>query len=687
MPEDPKKQNNDNGGPGGLEPQEPGRGMSNSYKYFVFFLIAIFLIPVLTNLFVGRQDANQISYSRFREEVRNGNVSQVVVSGDRIEGTFRGQEDADAEFVTFLPSFGDPQLLDMLEEQNVQVRTEPEQDYNLLGLLLNFLPIIIFVWIGIILFRSMRQQGRGLFQMNQNKAKLYKKTKESITFDDVAGVAAAKDEIKEIVDYLKHPERYQELDAVTPRGVLLVGPPGTGKTLIARAIAGEADVPFYSMSGSDFMEMFVGVGASRVRKLFEEAKRNSPSIIFIDELDSVGRHRGAGLGGGHDEREQTLNQMLSEMDGFEKDTSVIIIAATNRPDILDPALLRPGRFDRQVTIGLPTMREREEILKVHVRNKPIDDEVDLHRLAESTPMFSGADLENLTNEAALIAARSNKHVISWSDFNEALDRITLGLRRGSLVPTEQERKLLAFHEAGHAVAYAAQPELGEIRKVTISPRGGAGGFMAPLSKEEMFFDQSRFLAQLVVAFGGRVAEKRITGTISSGASNDLKQATELAKQMVLDMGMGGEEYVAWGSDAGPVFLGGEISRRKDFSEETARQLEEQVTAILKDSYQRTHELIEAHWPAVEAVARALLRVETVDGKLVAEAYRRAEAGEDTEEIVDWIVNAVEEQERRILEANEKQKAKAEERARDEAARSAPPTTSPPSRPATEGSGN
>jgi cell division protease FtsH len=302
-------------------------------------------------------------------------------------------------------------------------------------------------------------------------------------------------------------------------------------------------------------------------------------------------------------------------------------------------------------------------------------------------MFSGADLENLTNEAALIAARSNKHVISWNDFNEALDRITLGLRRGSLVPTEQERRLLAYHEAGHAVAFAAQSELGEIRKVTISPRGGAGGFMAPLSKEEMFFNRERFHAQLVVAFGGRVAEKRITGTISSGASNDIKQATEMAKQMVLDLGMGGEEYVAWGSDAGPVFLGGEISRRKDFSEETARQLEEEVTAILKAAYETTIEMIEAHWPAVEAVARALLRVETVDGKLVAEAYRRAEAGEDTEEIADWIVGAVEEHERRILESNERQKAKAEEREREEAARAAPPTSPPPSRPVAEGSGS
>jgi cell division protease FtsH len=368
------------------------------------------------------------------------------------------------------------------------------------------------------------------------------------------------------------------------------------------------------------------------------------------------------------------------MDGFEKDTSVIIIAATNRPDILDPALMRPGRFDRQVTIGLPTQREREEILKVHVRNKPIDDAVDLQRLAEATPMFSGADLENLTNEAALVAARSDKQVITWQDFNEALDRITLGLRRGSLVPTESERKILAYHEAGHAVTYSALPELGEIRKVTISPRGGAGGFMAPLAKEELFFNQARFKAQLIVAFGGRVAEKRVTGTISSGASNDLKQATELAKQMVLDLGMGGQEFVAWGSDSGPVFLGGEISRRKDFSEETARELEEQVTRILAEAYAETHDLVDAHWPAVEAVAQALLKIETIDGKLVAEAYRRSEVGEDAEAITSWLIEQVHEQERRIEAANERERAKAQ--ARDEA-RGAP--TPSGSRPAAEGS--
>src|SRR5690606_35067917 len=358
--------------------------------------------------------------------------------------------------------------------------------------------------------------------------------------------------------------------------------------------------------------------------------------------------------------ERSITQILALLDAVEKAPSAIVSAVTNRPDLLDPALLRPGRFDRQVTIGLPTQREREEILKVHVRNKPVAEDVSLKRLAEATPMFSGADLENLTNEAALIAARANKQVISWQDFNEALDRITLGLRRGSLVPSEEERKILAYHEAGHAVAYAAKPVLGEIRKVTIMPRGGAGGFMAPLAKEDMFYDVDRYRSQLVVAFAGRVAEKRVTGTISSGASNDLKQATDLAKQMVLDMGMGDSEFVAWGSDQGPIFLGGEISRRKDFSEETARELEEQVQQILAGAYEETGRLVEENWVAVQAVAQALLKRQTIDGKLVHKAFKMAQDGAAVEEIVDWVVDSSVEAERRLQEAEERERRVAEE---------------------------
>jgi cell division protease FtsH len=657
----------------------------NPWLIVMLIILGIFMF----NQFTTTGTPREITYTSFIGLVEQGRVATAVI--ERASGVIEGELVSETQVVIE----GEPQtvrnyrvvtvindsLIERLEHhvQTVTVRNPPQW----IGLLISFLPFLLLILI--FWFFFMRAQGgpNQVMQFGQSKAKTYgRENKVPTTFVDVAGHAEAKQELKEVVDFLKHPQKYLRIGAEIPKGVLLVGPPGTGKTLLARAVAGEAGVPFLTVSASEFMEMFVGVGASRVRSLFEEARKASPAIIFIDELDSIGRRRGAGIGGGHDEREQTLNQILSEMDGFEKDTSVIIIAATNRPDILDPALMRPGRFDRQVTIGLPTQREREEILKVHVRNKPIDDDVDLKRLSEATPMFSGADLENLTNEAALVAARGDKQIIHWQDFMEALDRITLGLRRGSLVPTEQERRILAYHEAGHAVTYAAQPELGEIRKVTISPRGGAGGFMAPLAKEELFFNEARLFAQLVVAFGGRIAEKRVTGTISSGASNDLKQATEMAKQMVLDLGMGGQEYVAWGSDSGPVFLGGEISRRKDFSEDTARELEKQVTRILEQAYTATQELVNSHWPAVEAVAQALLTVETIDGKLVAEAYRRSETGEDAESITSWLIEQVREQERRAVAANERERIRSENRDREEA-RNAPKT--PSSRPAAEGS--
>jgi cell division protease FtsH len=640
------------------------------------------------NQFNAGGSSRDINFSTFTELVDEGRVASVIV--ERSNGSIQGQLRTETQVTID----GEPQtirsftttaiitdsLLQRLEEQvpEVTIRNPPQW----IGFAISILPIVILI--GFFWFIFMRAQGgpNQVMQFGQSKAKTYgRENKVKTNFEDVAGHQEAKQELKEVVDFLKNPQKYLRIGAEIPRGVLLVGPPGTGKTLLARAVAGEAGVPFLTVSASEFMEMFVGVGASRVRNLFEEARKSSPAIIFIDELDSIGRRRGAGIGGGHDEREQTLNQILSEMDGFEKDTSVIVVAATNRPDILDPALLRPGRFDRSVTIGLPTQREREEILRVHVRNKPLAEDVDLKRLSASTPMFSGADLENLTNEAALVAARSGKHTIAWGDFNEALDRITLGLRRGSLVPTEEERKILAYHEAGHAIAYSAQPELGHIRKVTIMPRGGAGGFMAPLSKEQMFYNVDRFRQQLIVAFAGRIAEKRVTGTISSGASNDLKQATDMAKQMVLDLGMGGEEYVAWGSDNGPVFLGGEISRRKDFSEETARLLEEQVTSILRESYEACQTTVDEHWQAVEAVAQALLVQETLDGTVVHEAFKKSQEGMSAEEIKEWILAETAERERLETEAAEREQA-AEERRRAERERHTPPVER---RPAPEGS--
>ena len=650
--------------------------MKRSFNPWLVVMLLILGIFVF-NQFNSGTGSREINFSTFTGLVDQGKVASVVI--DRSSGVITGELTSESQVMVN----GEPQtiksfrtttiLTDSLltelrsDVKSVTIRNPPQWLNLLLG---SILPVVLLI--GVFWFIFMRSQGgpNQVMQFGQSRAKTFgRENKVNTTFEDVAGHKEAKEELIEVVDFLKTPQKYLRIGAEIPKGALLVGPPGTGKTLLARAVAGEAGVPFLTVSASEFMEMFVGVGASRVRSLFEEARKAAPSIIFIDELDSIGRRRGAGIGGGHDEREQTLNQILSEMDGFEKDTSVIIIAATNRPDILDPALLRPGRFDRQVTIGLPTMSEREDILKVHVRNKPVTDDVSLRRLAEATPAFSGADLENLTNEAALIAARNNKQVITWVDFNEALDRITLGLRRSSLVPSEEERRILAFHEAGHAVAYAAQPELGDIRKVTIMPRGGAGGFMAPLSKEEMFYNVSRFKAQLVVAFAGRQSEKRITGTISSGASNDLKQATETAKQMVLDLGMGSQEFVAWGSDQGPIFLGGEISRRKDFSEETARQLEEEVSGILEAAYRDSEALIEENWISVEAVATALLKRETIDGKLIHRAQELAQEGKSAEEISDWILETAAEAERRAQATEERERRAAEEERRRKSAES------------------
>ncbi len=652
------------------------------------FVIVIVLGVVIFNQFNARAPGTEINYSTFTELLESGQIASVVIEQNSIRGELvaETQVDEDGEtraissFQTTSLPVEDSELLPLLRANDVVIEGRVPSQW--LGLLFGFLPVLLiiaFFW-----FIFMRAQGGSsqVMQFGQSKAKTYgRENKVKTSFEDVAGHEEAKQELKEVVDFLKNPQKYLRIGAEIPKGMLLVGPPGTGKTLLARAVAGEAGVPFLTVSASEFMEMFVGVGASRVRNLFEEARKANPAIIFIDELDSIGRKRGAGIGGGHDEREQTLNQILSEMDGFEKDTSVIIIAATNRPDILDPALLRPGRFDRQVTIGLPTQRERAQVLRVHVRNKPVADDVDIDRLASATPMFSGADLENLTNEAALIAARTGKQIISWTDFNEALDRIVLGLRRGSLVPSEHERKILAFHESGHAVAFASQPDLGHIRKVTIMPRGGAGGFMAPLAKEEMFFSRERFQQQLVVTFGGRVAEKKLTGTLSSGASNDLQQATALAKQMVFELGMGGDEFVAWGSDQGPVFLGGEISRRKDFSEETARELEGAIGKILETAYERTEEVIGEHWVAVEGVAEALLQRETVEGTLIERAFERSREGASAEEITRMIVDEADEAERRMAAAAQRA-AEADKQRRRESEGRPSPTIDP--RPASEG---
>ena len=465
-------------------------------------------------------------------------------------------------------------------------------------------------------YRGSRQQGNNLFSVGQNRAKLYKRSTESTTFEDVAGVEGAKEELQEIVSFLKTPEFFQNMGARTPKGVLLIGPPGTGKTLLARAIAGEADVPFYSITGSDFMELFVGVGASRVRNLFKDARRHNPSIVFIDELDSIGRHRGAGLGGGHDEREQTLNQLLSELDGFEPNESTIVVAATNRPDILDPALLRPGRFDRQITVDRPTVADREGILKIHARNKPVSTNVDLQQVAQSTPGFSGADLENLLNESALLAARKKRSTIETEDLDEAQDKILLGLVRKNLVLTSDERRTVAYHEAGHAVAAAFLPNAEPVHKVTIIPRDRSMGVTQQLPEGDKYlFNREYILERIAVILGGRAAEELHMGTITSGAENDLKQATHLAKKMVLDWGMSDKlGTIALGSDREHVFLGDEITHRREFSEETARDIDAEIRQILDSGFDQAKSLLSEKNDYLIKVADALLEREELLGK-------------------------------------------------------------------------
>lgn len=569
-----------------------------------------------------------ISYSDFREQLQAGNVVEVVVSGEEIQGQFReavefptGEAEevaAFTSFTTYLPSFGDEGLLPLLETQNVTLQTEPVADLSFLAIALNFLPFLLLIGIGYLFLRRAQGQGQGIFSMGQNRARLYDQAQERTTFDQVAGLQGAKRELEEIVDYLKEPEKVVRLGGTAPKGVLLVGPPGTGKTLLARAVAGEAEVPFFNITGSDFMEMFVGVGASRVRELFKDARRAAPCIIFIDELDSIGRRRGAGLGGGHDEREQTLNQLLSEMDGFEPSENIVVMAATNRPDILDPALLRPGRFDRRITVDLPTLEARKQILEIHARNKPMADDVTLDRLAQGTPGFSGADLENILNESALLAARQDKSQIEWEDIEEARDKILMGLIREGLALTDEEIRLIAYHEGGHAVVAAVLPNADPIHKVTIVPRGRAMGVTQQLPEREKYiYPREYLLDRMAVMMGGRAAEDIIFDTYTSGAENDLKQATQLARKMVLDWGMSEKlGHVALGGEREQVFLGEEIAHRRNYSETTAREVDEEIKRILGAAYRRASEVLHQYRKELDAVADALLSQEEIPGEEV-----------------------------------------------------------------------
>lgn len=573
--------------------------------------------------------APEIEYSRFKQELNSNNIQSVHVQGEKIEGEFKqarelqtvaGDTTSYERFITYMPSFGDERLFELLEERNVRVSAEPESGEFWWYFLMFILPLLLFLFIGYMFYRRMQAQGRGIFNIGKSQAKLQDSSKQDTCFDDVAGQEGAKTELREVIEFLRNPEIYEELGAKLPKGMLLVGPPGTGKTLLARATAGEADVPFYTITGSDFMEMFVGVGAKRVREMFKNAKENSPSIIFIDELDSIGRQRGAGLGGGHDEREQTLNQLLSELDGFEPSENVVVMGATNRPDILDKALLRPGRFDRQVTVDLPSQNARVEILKLHAKNKPMSDEIDFERIARSTPGFSGADLENLLNEATLYAGREKRKEVKMEDIDKARDKVMMGLKREGMQISDEERKMLAYHEGGHALVAAILPHSDPIHKVTIVPRGKAMGVTQQLpEKEKYLYNREYLLDRLAVIMGGRAAEDLVFETATSGAQNDLQQVAKLSRKMVTEWGMSKKfGHISFGASEQEVFLGRDMSQQREYSDSTAREIDEEVKAITKEAFDRAQQTLKDHRDVLDKVAEKLLEKEEISGELVNE---------------------------------------------------------------------
>jgi cell division protease FtsH len=597
-------------GPGGKG--RTGKGENNLPSWLVWVLVAVVGLTVVSALSLGSQPEEPVSYTEFIEQVREGNVREIL--WNNVDQEITGTRTSGEEFVTTGPSEPPPEVLELLAENQVKVEFSTPTPNFFVQILPLMLPILLII--GFFVWMNRRAQGQmgGIMSIGRSKAKTYTTERPGTLFADVAGYEGVKREIREVVDFLKEPDRFLEIGARIPKGVLLVGPPGTGKTLLARAVAGEAGVPFLSVSGSDFMEMFVGVGASRVRDLFESARKHGRAIIFIDEIDSIGRKRGAGLGGGHDEREQTLNQMLSEMDGFEGTDGIVMMAATNRPDILDPALLRPGRFDRQVVVPLPEIDDRRAILGVHVKHKKLSDEVDLSLVARGTPGMSGADLANLVNEAALTAVRRGSKVIEMRDFEDARDRVLMGQRRESMVLSDREKELTAYHEAGHALCAALLPNADPVHKVTILPRGMALGVTQQLPEEEKHSYSQEYLEEsIVVAMGGRVAEELVFDHRSTGASNDLQVSTERARRMVTEFGM--SERIgprAWGG-AGPVFLGDDFAQQREFSDQTSELIDEEVDRILRDGEQRCRELMTEHRNALDLVARALLEHETISG--------------------------------------------------------------------------
>jgi cell division protease FtsH len=595
----------------------PGLASRQDWRRWLWLWVLMLCVAALFALQRGPGEQRPLAYSAFRDSLQADQVKSVVVKGDAIGGQMRTGK---IGFVTRMPSFGDQGLMPLLQEKNVTVTAEAPSSGAWWIALLNIAPFLLLIGLGWFFVNRMRQQGGQVFQIGRSRAHLYERTREQVTFADVAGAEGAKRELHEIIDFLKEPTRFRRLGGAPPKGVLLVGPPGCGKTLMARATAGEANVPFFSITGSDFVEMFVGVGASRVRDLFQEARRVAPSIIFIDELDSIGRRRGAGLGGGHDEREQTLNQLLSEMDGFEPATGTIVIAATNRPDVLDAALLRPGRFDRHITVDLVGARARREVLAIHARGKPLAPDVDLDALARATPSFSGADLANLLNEAALLAARRRRDTIDREDVDEAYDKILLGLRREGLELTEAERRIIAVHETGHAIVAGVLPHADPVRKVTVTPRGQAMGVTHQLPERDHYLlsrDDAR--DRLAILLGGRAAERLVFGAVTNGAESDLQQAIRLARQMVLSWGMSDDlPDLALGGPREHIFLGQEISEGRSYSEATARQADSAVAAFVAEAAARARSILNERRAALHAIADELLEHEELPGSRIAE---------------------------------------------------------------------
>ncbi len=585
--------------------------MNPFYKNLALWLVITLMMVMLYQLFSKQHLAEtSISYTQFLAMVEDERVANVIIQGQELYVT----DTNEGRFKVYAPQ--DTDLIKILRQKGVAISAKPPSENPwYMSVLVSWFPMIVLIGVWIFFMRQMQAGGGKALSFGKSRARLMSDQSERVTFEDVAGIDEAKEELIEIVEFLRDPKKFTRLGGRIPKGVLLVGPPGCGKTLLARAIAGEAGVPFFSISGSDFVEMFVGVGASRVRDLFVQGKKNAPCIIFIDEIDAVGRHRGAGLGGGHDEREQTLNQLLVEMDGFESNEGVILISATNRPDVLDPALLRPGRFDRQVVVSMPDIRGREKILRVHMKKSPIDNDVNVTILAKGTPGFSGADLENLVNEAALLAAKRNKEKISMVDFEDSKDKVYMGLERKSKVIKEEDRKVTAYHEGGHALVARFLPETDAVNKITIVPRGRAAGVTWFLPEERDFKYKDQLESELAVAFGGRVAEEIVFKRISTGAANDIKQATDLAQQMVRSWGMSdnlGPLSYAKGEEQ--VFLGREIAQHRDYSEATAKKIDDEINNLIKNSYGRAKSVLNENLDILHKLAEVLLEKETVLGK-------------------------------------------------------------------------